>query len=131
MNKEGSLLRITRGAKGKVIGWTDGKKEYKVGKEDSLSYPIGASMELSSPLGWIKEHYKKHMHILSTGRIDVKTLKSEEFKVIEERLIEKDREIARLKEEIEAMKAEKKRINEEALKEVLRLKEILEKKGLI
>ncbi len=53
----------------------------------------------------IKEHYSKHMHVLFTGRIDVKTLKSEEFKVVEESLKEKDREIARLREEIEAMQA--------------------------
>jgi uncharacterized protein YjgD (DUF1641 family) len=45
------------------------------------------------------------MHVLFTGRIDVKTLKSEEFKVVEESLKEKDSEIAKLREEIEAMQA--------------------------
>jgi integrase len=49
----------------------------------------------------LKEHYSKHMRVLFTGRIEVKTLKSEEFKVIEVRLKEKDKEFTELTGELE------------------------------
>lgn len=52
----------------------------------------------------LREHYVKHMHALFTGRIKVKTLKSEEFKVVEQELKEKDDTIMNLKTEMEKLR---------------------------
>jgi len=52
----------------------------------------------------LREHYAKHMHALFTGRIEVKKLKSEEFKVIEEELHAKDDSILNLRTEMDALK---------------------------
>jgi len=46
------------------------------------------------------EHYAKHMHALFTGRIEIKRLKSEEFKVIEQEMRDKDDNILSLRTEM-------------------------------
>ena len=51
----------------------------------------------------LREHYAKHMHALFTGRIEIKRLKSEEFKVIEQELRAKDDSIINLKTEMEKL----------------------------
>jgi len=56
----------------------------------------------------IKKHYIKHMNVLFTGRTKVKSITTEEFKAVEESLKAKDEEIAKLRKEIEEMKAREK-----------------------
>ncbi len=53
----------------------------------------------------LKENYIKYMKVLFTGRTEVKILTSEEFKVVDEALGEKERRIAELEREIKELKA--------------------------
>jgi integrase len=53
----------------------------------------------------LKENYIKYMKVLFTGRTEVKLLTSEEFKVVEEALGEKERRIADLEREIKELKS--------------------------
>jgi len=52
----------------------------------------------------LREHYAKHMQALFTGRIKVKKLKSEEFKVIEQEMRAKDDNILSLRTEMKELR---------------------------
>ena len=52
----------------------------------------------------LREHYAEHMQVLFTGRIEIKRLKSEEFKVIEQEMRAKDDSILNLRTEMEELR---------------------------
>lgn len=86
----------------------------------------------------LRNIYIKYKHVLEIEPETVKTLETKEYKEIrgeldfyKEALKQRNGDMAKLREELEAMKGEKEKTEKESLEKVERLWAILEKKGLI